>query len=205
MAPFSRTHLFFWKFNIAGIAILLTQWLRKKDCAEYFADLSQLTLSCKVWCKRLYASIVDGEKTLAVARGMSNAHAQLGHLYQIAAAPGWLDDESRESFAELALELAAFDLLKLKGEGVRSVGGSALRSVPAKLRSVTSSRRSCASSRRTGHKCTSAPTACRPTTCRGRRSTPRRSRCSRTASRWATPTCADAFVRVASKRCAFST
>ena len=144
---FSRDKLLLRKFNIAGIAILLTQWLRKKDCAEYFADLSQLTLSCKVWCKRLYASIVDGEKTLSPTRGMSCAHAQLGHLYNIAAAPGWLDDKSRESFAELALELAAFDLLKFKGDGARSVGGSARRSVPAKLRSVTSSRRTCCPSR----------------------------------------------------------
>ena len=154
---FNRNLLLLRKFDIAGIAILLTQWLRKKDCAEYFADLSQLTLSGKVWCKRLYATIVDGEKTLAVARGMSCAHAQLGYLYQIAAAPGWLDDASRESFAELALELAAFDLLKLKGDGARSVGGSARRSVPAKLRSVTSSRRSCASSRMTGSACTTGP------------------------------------------------
>ena len=130
---FTRNHLLTEKFPICGSALLLTQWESKKDCAEYFADLSQLTLGDEVWLKRLYASIVDGEKTLAVARGMSNAHAQLGHLYQIAAVPGWLDDESRESFAELALELAAFDLLKLKGDGARSVGGSARRSVPAKL------------------------------------------------------------------------
>ena len=157
MAPFSRYHLLLRKINIAGIAILLTQWLRKKDCAEYFADLAQLTLSGKVWCKRLYASIVDGEETLAPARGMSNAYKQLGHLYNIACAPGWLDDKSRESFAELALELAAFDLLKLEGDGARSVGGSARRSVPAKLRSVTSSRRSCASSRMTGSACTTGP------------------------------------------------
>ena len=131
-----------YKYPICGISLLLTQWLRKKDCAEWLADLSELTLSGKVWCKRLYATIVDREKGLSPTRSMSNAHAQLGHLYQIAAAPGWLDDESRESFAELALELAAFDLLKLKGRGARSVGGSARRSVPAKLPSVTSSRRS---------------------------------------------------------------
>ena len=154
---FTRAHLCTRKFNICGNALVLTQFLRKKDCAEWLADLGQLTLGDEVWLKRLYASIVDGEKTLAVARGMSNAHAQLGHLYQIAAAPGWLDDESRESFAELALELAAFDLLKFKGDGARSVGGSARRSVPAKLRSVTSSRRSCASSRMTGSACTSGP------------------------------------------------
>ena len=154
---FGRDQLLLRKFNIAGIAILLTQWLRKKDCAEYFADLSQLTLNCKVWCKRLYATIVDGEKGLSPARGMSCAHKQLGYLYKIAAAPGWLDDEDRESFAELALELAAFDLLKLKGDGARSIGGSVRRSVPAKLRSVTTSRRSCVSSRRSGATCTSAP------------------------------------------------
>ena len=136
MAPFSRTHLLFRKFNIAGIAILLTQWLRKKDCAEYFADLSQLTLSCKVWCKRLYATIVDREKGLSPTRGMSNAYKQLGHLYDIACAPGWLDDEDRESFAELALELAAFDLLKLEGDGARSMRGSARHGVPAKTRCV---------------------------------------------------------------------
>ena len=171
-AQFSRNELLTHKSPICGIALLLTQWLRKKDCAEYFADLSQLTLSCKVWCKRLYATIVDGEKGLSPTRGMSCAHKQLGYLYQIAAAPGWLDDEDRESFAELALELAAFDLLKLKGDGARSVGGSARRSVPAKLRSVTSSRRSCASSRATGSACTTGPTACGPATCRSRRSTP---------------------------------
>ena len=133
---FGRDLLLLRKFNIAGIAILLTQWLRKKDCAEYFADLSQLTLSCKVWCKRLYASIVDGEKTLSPTRGMSCAHKQLGYLYQIAAAPGWLDNKSRESFAELALELAAFDLLKLEGDGARSMRGSARHGVPAKTRCV---------------------------------------------------------------------
>ena len=127
-----RTQFFIRKNYICGIAMLLTQWLRKKDCAEYFADLSQLTLSGKVWCKRLYASIVDGEQTLSPHRGMSCAHRQLGHLYNIAVAPGWLDDESRESFAELALELAAFDLLKLEGGGARSMRGSARHGVPAK-------------------------------------------------------------------------
>ena len=172
MPGFSRNELLTLKSPICGIALLLTQWLRKKDCAEYFADLSQLTLNCKVWCKRLYATIVDGEKGLSPARGMSCAYEQLGHLYNIAAAPGWLDDESRESFAELALELAAFDLLKLKGDGARTVGGSARRSVPAKLRSVTSSCRSWSSSRATGSACTSGPTACGPEMCRSRRSTP---------------------------------
>ena len=133
---FGRDQLLLRKFNIAGIAILLTQWLRKKDCAEYFADLSQLTLGDEVWCKRLYATIVDGEKGLSPTRGMSNAYKQLGHLYDIACAPGWLDDEDRESFAELALELAAFDLLKLEGGGVRSKLGSARHCVPAKTRCV---------------------------------------------------------------------
>ena len=67
-----RTELCTSKYPVCGIALLLTQWLRKKDCAEYFADLSQLTLSDEIWCKRLYASIFDGEKTLAPARGMSS-------------------------------------------------------------------------------------------------------------------------------------
>ena len=131
---FTRTTLLTSKFPVCGSALLLTQWLRKKDCAEFLADLGQLTLSDEVWLKRLYASIVDGEKTLSPTRGMSCAHAQLGYLYDIAAAPGWLDDKSRESFAELALELAAFDLLKFKGDGARSIGGSAWRGVPAKSR-----------------------------------------------------------------------
>ena len=129
---FGRDQLLLRKFNIAGIAILLTQWLRKKDCAEYFADLSQLTLNCKVWCKRLYASIVDGEKTLAPARGMSCAYLQLGHLYNITCGGGWLDNADRVSFAQLAVHLAAFDLLKLEGGGVRSMQGPARHGVPAK-------------------------------------------------------------------------
>ena len=132
MAPYSRDRLLTYKQPICGIALTLTQFPRKKDCAEFFADLSQLTLSGKVWCKRLYASIVDGEETLAPARGMSNAYKQLGHLYDIACAPGWLDDKDRESFAELVLELAAFDLLKLEGCGARSMRGSARHGVPAR-------------------------------------------------------------------------
>ena len=129
---FTRNHLLTEKFPICGSALLLTQWESKKDCAEYFADLSQLTLGDEVWLKRLYASIVDGEETLAPARGMSNAYKQLGHLYDIACAPGWLDDKDRESFAELVLELAAFDLLKLEGCGARSMRGSARHGVPPK-------------------------------------------------------------------------
>ena len=120
---FTRNHLLTEKFPICGSALLLTQWESKKDCAEYFADLSQLTLGDEVWLKRLYASIVDGEKTLAVARGMSCAYAQLGHLYKIACGGGWLDD---------TVQLAAFDLLKLEDGGVRSMQGSARHGVPAK-------------------------------------------------------------------------
>ena len=63
---------------------------------EWLADLGQLTLGDEVWCKRLYATIVDREKGLSPTRGMSCAHTQLGYLYQIAAAPGWLDNKSRE-------------------------------------------------------------------------------------------------------------
>ena len=132
MAEYSRDTLLTHKFPICGIALTLTQFPRKKDCAEYFADLSQLTLGGETWCKRLYAQVVDGEKTLAVSRGMSSAYKQLGHLYDIACAPGWLDDEDRESFAELVLELAAFDLLKLEGCGARSMRGSARHGVPAR-------------------------------------------------------------------------
>ena len=138
----SRSVLLTMKFNICGNALVLTQFLRKEDCAEWLADLGQLTLGDEVWLKRLYASIFDGEKTLAPARGMSCAYNQLGHLYDIAAAPGWLDDRSRQSFARLAVQLAAFDLLALEGGGARSVGGFARHSVPAKRASLTTSRRS---------------------------------------------------------------
>ena len=110
----------------------MTQWMRRKDCAEFLADLGQLTLSDEVWLKRLYASIVDGEETLAPARGMSCAHGQLGYLYQIACGGGWLDNTDRVSFAQLAVQLAAFDLLKLEDGGVRSMQGSARHGVPAK-------------------------------------------------------------------------
>ena len=134
MPGFSRNELLTLKSPICGIALLLTQWLRKKDCAEFLADLGQLTLSDEVWLKRLYASIVDGEKTLSPTRGMSCAHAQLGYLYDIACADGWLADTDRVSFAQLAVHLAAFDMLKLEGSGVRSQEGSARRSVPAKMR-----------------------------------------------------------------------
>ena len=129
---FTRQVLCTRKYPICGSALILTQWESKKDCAEYFADLSQLTLGDEVWLKRLYASIVDGEKTLAVARGMSCAYAQLGHLYNIACGGGWLDDTDRVSFAQLAVQLAAFDLLKLEDGGVRSMQGSARHGVPAK-------------------------------------------------------------------------
>ena len=130
----ARSKLLTYKFPICGSALLLTQWESKEDCAEWLADLSQETLGRKVWLKRLYASIVDGEETLAVNRGMSCAYAQLGYLYDIACADGWLADTDRVSFAQLAVHLAAFDMLKLEGSGVRSQEGSARRSVPAKMR-----------------------------------------------------------------------
>ena len=120
------------KYPICGIALLLTQWESKEDCADYFADLSQLTLGREVWCKRLYASIVDGEKTMSVTRGMSCAYSQLGHLHNITCGGGWLDDADRVSFAQLAVQLAAFDLLKLEGSGARSMRGSARHGVPAR-------------------------------------------------------------------------
>ena len=124
------------KYPICGIALLMRQWKSKKDCAEWLADQAELTLGRKVWLKRLYASIVDGEKTLAPARGMSCAHQQLGYLYQIACGGGWLDNADRVSFAQLAVQLAAFDLLKLEGNGARSMRGSAWHGVPAKTRCV---------------------------------------------------------------------
>ena len=128
----TRTVLCTEKSPICGIALLLTQWESKEDCADYFADLSQLTLGREVWCKRLYASIVDGEKTMSVTRGMSCAYSQLGHLYNITCGGGWLDDADRVSFAQLAVQLAAFDLLKLEDGGVRSMQGTARHGVPAK-------------------------------------------------------------------------
>ena len=149
----SRSVLLTMKFNICGNALVLTQFLRKEDCAEWLADLGQLTLGDEVWLKRLYASIVDGEKSLADHRFMSNAYTQLGYLYDIACADGWLADADKVSFAQLAVQLAAFDLLKLEGGGVRSKLGSARHCVPAKTLCVTASRRSCASSRRTGAAC----------------------------------------------------
>ena len=182
----SRSVLLTMKFNICGNALVLTQFLRKEDCAEWLADLGQLTLGDEVWLKRLYASIVDGEKSLADHRFMSNAYTQLGYLYDIACADGWLADADKVSFAQLAVQLAAFDLLKLEGGGVRSKLGSARHCVPAKTLCVTASRRSCASSRRTGSACTRAArrtAAASSATRRSRRSTSRRSRCSRTASR----------------------
>ena len=120
------------KFPVCGSALLLTQWLRKKDCAEWLADLAQETLGRKVWLKRFYASIIDDEDTLAVARSMSSAHAQMGNLYNITCGGGWLDNADRVGFAQLAVHLAAFDLLKLEGGGVRSMQGSARHGVPAK-------------------------------------------------------------------------
>jgi len=132
----TRTLLCTEKSPICGIALLLTQWERKEDAAEYFADLAQETLGRKIWLKRLYASIVDGEKTLAPARGMSCAYLQLGHLYNITCGGGWLDDADRVSFAQLTVQLAAFDLLKLAGGGARSMRGSARHGVPAKTRCV---------------------------------------------------------------------
>ena len=136
MSGDGRTELHTYKFPVCARALLLTQWLRKEDCAEWLADLSQETLGRKVWLKRLYASIVDGEKSLADHRFMSNAYTQLGYLYDIACADGWLADADKVSFAQLAVQLAAFDLLKLEGGGVRSKLGSARHGVPAKTRFV---------------------------------------------------------------------
>ena len=129
-----RTKLFTTKFPICGSTLLLTQWERKKDCAEWLADLAQETLGGEVWCTRLEATVADGEKTLADQRFMSCAHEQLGYLYQITVANGWLAGRGAVGFARLAVRLAAYRLVQLEGDGARSIGGSARRSVPAKSR-----------------------------------------------------------------------
>ena len=129
-----RTELFTTKFPICGTTLLLTQWERKDDAAEWCADIAQETLGGEVWCTRLEAAVADGEATLSDTRFMSCAHEQLGYLYQITCAPGWLDNRSRRSFARLAVRLAAYRLVELEGDGARSIGGSAWRSVPAKTR-----------------------------------------------------------------------
>ena len=68
---FCRTKLFTTKFPICGSTLLLTQFKRKDDAAEYCADLAQETLGGEVWCTRLEATVADGEKTLADQRFMS--------------------------------------------------------------------------------------------------------------------------------------
>ena len=94
---FCRTKLFTWKQEICGTALLLTQWERKDNAAEYFADLAQETLGGELWHQRLEATVADGEETLSDARFMSCAHRQLGYLYQITVADGWLADDERTS------------------------------------------------------------------------------------------------------------
>ena len=132
---FCRTKLFTTKFPICGSTLLLTQWERKKDCAEWLADLAQETLGGEVWCTRLEATVVDGEATLSDTRFMSCATRQLQYLYQITVANGWLVGQNDAvGFARLAVRLAAYRLVGLDGGGARSIGGSARRSVPAKSR-----------------------------------------------------------------------
>ena len=131
---FCRTELFTHKSPVLGTALLLTQWERKKDAAEYFADLAEETLGGELWRQRLEATVADGEATLADARFMSCAHEQLQTLYQFTVANGWLADEDAVGFAQLAARLAAYRLVELEGGGARSIGGSARRSVPAKSR-----------------------------------------------------------------------
>ena len=131
---FCRTKLFTTKFPTCGSTLLLTQFKRKEDAAEYCADLAQETLGGEVWCTRLEATVADGEETLADARFMSCSTRQLRSLYAITVADGWLADEDAVGFAQLAARLATYRLVDLEGGGVRSVGGSAWRSVPAKTR-----------------------------------------------------------------------
>ena len=129
-----RLHLFTTKFPICGSALVLTQFQRKVEAAEWCADLAQETLGGELWCTRLEATVADGEETLADARFMSCAHEQLQTLYQFTVANGWLADEDAVGFAQLAARLAAYRLMGLDGGGARSIGGSARRSVPAKSR-----------------------------------------------------------------------
>ena len=70
---FCRTELFTSKSNICGSALVLTQFQRKVDAAEWCADLAQETLGGEVWHRRLEATVADGEETLADARFMSCA------------------------------------------------------------------------------------------------------------------------------------
>ena len=131
---FCRVVLFTTKYPICGSTLLLTQFKRKVDAAEYCADLAEETLGGELWHRRLEATVADGEETLADARFMSCAHGQLQTLYQTTVANGWLDDDDAVGLAQLAARLAAYRLVELEGDGARSIGGSARRSVPAKTR-----------------------------------------------------------------------
>ena len=132
---FCRGALFTHKSPICGTALLLTQFQRKDAAAEWLTDLGQETLGGEVWCRRLEATVADGEETLSDARFMSCAHGQLRYLYQITVANGWLVGQNDAvGFAQLAVRLAAHRLVELEGGGARSIGGSARRSVPAKSR-----------------------------------------------------------------------
>ena len=85
-----RTELFTTKFPICGTTLLLTQWERKDDAAEWCADIAQETLGGEVWCTRLEAAVADGEaywrseaqrqreSTVAAAEAaQADAHAKL--------------------------------------------------------------------------------------------------------------------------------
>ena len=65
---FCRTELFTHKSPVLGTALLLTQWERKKDAAEYVAVLAAEPLGGELWRPRREAPVADGAASWAAAR-----------------------------------------------------------------------------------------------------------------------------------------
>ena len=160
---FCRTELFTSKFPICGSTLLLTQWERKKDAAEWFADLAQETLGGEVWrtAARSYGRRWRGD---LVGHALHELRAQAaGTLYKQPCGGGWLDDEDavgRSPSSPSGSPRTGWwsSRATARDRSAAPHGAASQR----KRVSVTSSRRSCAGSWATGRACTSAPTACSP-------------------------------------------
>ena len=153
----TRKDAFHYKFNVAAILLLFTQWTDRQKLKEWLADLATRTLGAGMWWRRHRAAVADGAETLADQRSRSNAADHLRNVFGYVVGGGWLRNADLVGFHGIAVQLCTHGLFALPRPNVISDEGPARRGALEHWYSSflrLSCLRSCSNSKRTGGACT---------------------------------------------------
>ena len=123
----TRKDAFHYKFNVAAILLLFTQWTDRQKLKEWLADLATLTLGGGMWWRRHRAAVADGAETLADQRSRSNAADHLRNVFGYVVGGGWLRNADLVGFHGIAVQLCTHGLFALPRPNVISDEGPARR------------------------------------------------------------------------------